>query len=398
MSETIDTFRIDIPRARLDDLRLRFERIRWPEREPVAGWSQGIPLDTMIDLCRYWQAEYDWRATEQRLNRISQFRTVIDGLPIHFLHVRSRNPEATPVVLTHSWPGSFLEFENVIPLLTDPPAGERAFHVVIPSLPGYAFSGKPATTGWGIGRIARAWCELMTRLGYPRFLAAGSDWGTSISTKIALQQPNRLIGLHLVPPLVPPDRHTTFTDAERASLADLDERTRTGSGYSAVHGTRPQTVGYGLTDSPVALAAWIAEKLYTWTDDPGLTRDQILDNVTLYWLTGTGTSSTRLYWESIAEVGRWFTTAVDDVIDVPTGCSVYPKEVPRPSRRWAARRFTNIVHWSEPAHGGHFAAWERPELFVGDLRATADAIFAAGRHTSQIASSVAAEGDCAGGS
>ncbi|WP_319943081.1 epoxide hydrolase family protein [Nocardia aurantia] len=387
-------FHIDIPQTELDDLRLRLARTRWPEQQPVPHWSQGVPLDTMIGLCRYWLEEYDWRAAERRLNQIPQFRTTIDGLPIHFLQVRSRDPDATPVVLTHGWPGSFLEFENVIPLLTNPPDGEPAFHVVVPSLPGYAFSGKPTATGWDIGRIARAWCELMTRLEYPRFLAAGSDWGTSISTKIALQQPHRLIGLHLVPPLAPPDHTTTLTGAERASLADLDERTRTGSGYSAVHSTRPQTLGYGLTDSPAALAAWISEKLYTWTDDPGLTRDQILDNVTLYWLTATATSSIRLYWESIAEVSRWFTTAVEDTIDVPTGCSVYPQEVPRPSRRWAARRFTNIAHWSEPAHGGHFAAWERPELFASDLRTTITAIVAAaGRRTSEIASSAAAEGE-----
>ncbi|MEV6071173.1 epoxide hydrolase family protein [Nocardia sp. NPDC052001] len=377
MSETPTVFHIDIPQDRLDDLRGRLERTRWPEEQPVSDWSQGIPLDTMTGLCRYWTQDYDWRATERRLKRIPQFRTTIDGLPIHFLHMRSPDPQATPVVLTHGWPGSFLEFENVIPLLTNPSGGEREFHVVVPSLPGYAFSGKPATTGWGIGRIADAWCELMTRLGYRQFLAAGSDWGTSVSTKIALQQPNRLIGLHLVPPLAPPDHHSAHTDAEQASLADLDERTRTGSGYSAMHSTRPQTVGYGLNDSPAALAAWIAEKLYTWTDEPGLTRDQMLDNITLYWLTGTGTSSTRLYWESIAEVSRWFTAAVDDVIDVPTGCAVYPREAPRPSRRWAARRFTNIVHWIEPMRGGHFAAWEQPELFADDLRATADSIVAA---------------------
>jgi pimeloyl-ACP methyl ester carboxylesterase len=253
---------------------------------------------------------------------------------------------------------------------------------VVASLPGYAFSGRPTTAGWDIHRIARAWCELMNRLDYPLFLAAGSDWGTSISTSIALQHPDRLIGLHLVPPLVPPDRDASdLTAAERASLADLDERTRTGSGYSAMHGTRPQTLGYGLSDSPAGLAAWIGEKLWTWTDrsDPtgptaGLRRDQILDNISLYWFTGTAASSTRLYWESIAEVSEWFTASVADKITVPTGCSVFPKEVPRPSRRWAARRFANIVHWGEPERGGHFGAWEQPELFVQDLRATMQAM------------------------
>ena len=211
----------------------------------------------------------------------------------------------------------------------------------------------------------------MTRLGYDRFLAAGSDWGTSVSTSLALQHPGRLLGIHLIPPLAPPDRDAgDLTEAERAALADLDERTRTGSGYSAEQGTRPQTIGYSLLDSPAGLCAWIAEKLWAWTDHPGdlgqvLTADQVLDNITLYWLTGTGASSARLYWESIAQVTEWFTTAAGDAIAVPAGCSVFPAEVPRPSRRWAQRRFTNIVHWSEPGRGGHFAAWEQPGLFVG---------------------------------
>jgi pimeloyl-ACP methyl ester carboxylesterase len=377
MPEAIESFRIDIPQDQLDDLRLRLARTRWPDPEPVPDWSQGVPLSILTELCQYWHDEYDWRTTEQRLNRIPQFRTTIDDLPIHFLHVRSRHTDATPLVLTHGWPGSFLEFEQALPLLTDPPDGEPAFHVVAASLPGYAFSGRPTTTGWDIHHIARAWCELMTRLDYPRFLAAGSDWGTSISTSIALQQPNRLIGLHLVPPLVPPDRDATdLTAAERASLADLDERTRTGSGYSAIHGTRPQTIGYNLSDSPAGLAAWIGEKLWTWVDQSagGLSHNQMLDNLSLYWLTGTAASSLRLYWESIAEVSEWFTTATIDTISVPTGCSIFPKEVPRPSRRWAARRFTNIVHWNQPDRGGHFGAWEQPELFARDLCATTAAI------------------------
>jgi epoxide hydrolase len=377
MPEAIEPFRIDVPEDQLDDLRLRLARTRWPEPEPVPDWSQGVPLTILTELCQYWHDEYDWRTTEQRLNRIPQFRTTIDELPIHFLHVRSRHTDATPLVLTHGWPGSFLEFEQALPLLTDPPEGEPAFHVVAASLPGYAFSGRPTTTGWDIHHIARAWCELMTRLNYPRFLAAGSDWGTSISTSIALQQPNRLIGLHLVPPLVPPDRDATdLTAVERASLADLDERTRTGSGYSAMHGTRPQTVGYNLSDSPAGLAAWIGEKLWAWVDQTagGLSHNQMLDNLSLYWLTGTAASSVRLYWESIAEVSEWFTTATIDTISVPTGCSIFPKEVPRPSRRWAARRFTNIVHWNQPDRGGHFGAWEQPELFARDVRATIAAI------------------------
>ncbi|MFD2078233.1 Pimeloyl-ACP methyl ester carboxylesterase [Actinopolymorpha cephalotaxi] len=377
----IEPFTIEISQSALDDLRRRLARTRWPEPEPVGDWSQGVPLRQLQELCAYWADGYDWRATERRLNAIPQFRTEIDGVQIHFLHVRSPRPDATPLVLTHGWPGSFCEFEQAIGPLTDPErhGGDPAdaFDVVVPSLPGYAFSGTPSTTAWGIHRIARAWCELMTRLGYDRFVAAGSDWGTSISTSIALQRPDRLLGLHLVPPLAAPDRDAPdLTDAERSALDDLDERTRTGSGYSAMHSTRPQTVGYGLVDSPSGLAGWIGEKLWLWADrsSGGLTRDQMLDDLSIYWFTGTAASSARLYWESIDEVAPWFTSATADTIAVPTGASVFPAEAPRPSRRWAERRFTNIVHWSEPPRGGHFGAWEQPGLFVADVRATARAL------------------------
>ena len=380
MTSVIEPFRIAVAQRELDELRARLMSTRWPDEEPVSDWSQGMPLRQLQALCHRWAREYDWRATERRLNEIPQFRTEIDGVAIHFLHVRSPDPSATPLLLTHGWPGSFLEFEQTLAPLAEPAAhggtAGEAFHVVVPSLPGYAFSGRPTTTGWDIHRIARAWCELMTRLGYPRFLAAGSDWGTSISTSIALQRPERLIALHLVPPLVAPDRSADdLTGAERSALHDLDERTRNGSGYSAVHGTRPQTIGYGLTDSPAGLAAWIGEKLWTWADQAsgGLTEDQVLDSLSLYWFTRTAASSARLYWESIEEVSAWFTSATDGTIAVPTGCSVFPAEVPRPSRRWAERRFTSIVHWSEPDRGGHFGAWEQPELFVHDIRATARA-------------------------
>lgn len=373
----VKDFRIEVARQQIEDLHDRLDRTRWPDREPVRDWSQGVPLDVLVEWCRSWRHEHDWRATERRLNRIPQLVTEIDGIPIHSLHVRSDHADATPLLLTHGWPGSFLEFEQVLPLLTEPPAGEPAFHVVVPSLPGYAFSGRPATTGWDIHRTARAWCELMRRLGYPTFLAAGSDWGTSISTSIALQAPRRLIALHLVPPLVAPDRDATDLSArERRALADLDERTATGSAYSEIHRTRPQTIGYALTDSPAALAAWIGEKLWLWADrgSGGLRLDQVLDNLSLYWFTGTGASSARLYWESIAEVSAWFTTRTTDTIDVPVGCSVFAAEVPRPSRRWAERRFSRIVHWGEPERGGHFAAWEQPELFAAEIRATRRAL------------------------
>ena len=367
MPDGIEPFVICMDGAALDDLRDRLRRARWPEREPVGDWSQGVPLDYLQGLCGYWAGRYDWRAAEARLNQIPQFTTTIDGLDIHFLHIRSPHPGAVPLLMTHGWPGSFLEFEQALGPLTDPLAhgGDPAdaFDVVVPSLPGYGFSGKPATTGWDVHRIARAWAELMTRLGYDRFLAVGSDWGTSVSTSLALQHPGRLLGIHLVPPLAPPDRSAgDLTGDERAALADLDQRSRTGSGYSAIQGTSPQTIGYSLTDSPAGLCAWIVEKLWAWTDHPRdlgqvLSADQVLDNITLYWLTGTGASSARLYWESIAQVTEWFTTAASDIVTVPAGCSVFPKEVPRPSRRWAQRRFTNIVYWNQPGRGGHFAAW-----------------------------------------
>ena len=381
MPDGIEPFVICMDGAALDDLRDRLRRARWPERETVGDWSQGVPLDYLQGLCGYWAGRYDWRAAEARLNQIPQFTTTIDGLDIHFLHIRSPHPGAVPLLMTHGWPGSFLEFEQALGPLTDPLAhgGDPAdaFDVVVPSLPGYGFSGKPAATGWDVHRIARAWAELMTRLGYDRFLAVGSDWGTSVSTSLALQHPGRLLGIHLVPPLAPPDRSAgDLTGDERAALADLDQRSRTGSGYSAIQGTSPQTIGYSLTDSPAALCAWIVEKLWAWTDHPGdlgqvLSADQVLDNITLYWLTGTGASSARLYWESIAQVTEWFTTATSDIVTVPAGCSVFPKEVPRPSRRWAQRRFTNIVYWNQPGRGGHFAAWEQPGLFIGEVRAVA---------------------------
>ena len=381
MPDRIVPFVISVDQAALGDLHDRLRHARWPEREPVGDWSQGMPLGYLRELCSYWAESYDWRATEARLNRIPQFTTAIDGLDIHFLHVRSPHPDAVPLIMTHGWPGSFLEFEQVLGPLTDPPGhggdAADAFDVVVPSLPGYGFSGKPAVTGWDVHRIAGAWAELMTRLGYERFLAMGSDWGTSISTSLALQHPERLLGIHLVPPLAPPDRAAgDLTEQERAAVADLDERTRTGSGYSAIQGTRPQTIGYALNDSPAGLCAWIAEKLWAWTDHPGdlgqvLTASQVLDNITVYWLTGTAASSARLYWESIAQVTEWFTTAASDNITVPAGCSIFPKEVPRPSRRSAQRRFTNIVYWNQPGRGGHFAAWEQPSLFTSEVRAVA---------------------------
>jgi epoxide hydrolase len=363
-------FRVDVPEAELVDLRERLERTRWPEREPVDDWLQGVPLAYLQDLCDYWAHGYDWRATEARLNALPQFRTEIDGLGIHFIHVRSPSPDALALVVTHGWPGSIVEFLKVIGPLSDD------FHVVCPSLPGYGFSDRPQQPGWGIDRIARAWIELMARLGYERYGAQGSDWGTSISTSIAQQDPDHVVGIHLTPPLAPPDPATfdDLTESERAALAAIEHSAEWDSGYSRMHATRPQTMGYPLVDSPAGLCAWIVEKLWAWTDCDGhpenaLTRDEMLDDVMLYWLPRTGASSARLYRESIAQVNEWISGTATDTVTVPAGCSIFPKELQRPSRRWAQRRFLDIRHWGEPDRGGHFAAFEQPELFVDEVRA-----------------------------
>jgi pimeloyl-ACP methyl ester carboxylesterase len=379
MAGEITPFRIDVPETDLADLRERLQRTRWPEAETVTDWSQGVPLAYLQDLCRYWATGYDWRATEARLNALPQFRTEIDGLSVHFIHTRSPNPDALPLIMTHGWPGSVVEFVKVIGLLSDPAAhggdAADAFHVVCPSLPGYGFSGKPAGPGWGIQRIAAAWAELMARLGYQRYGAQGSDWGTSVSTSIGQQDPGHIAGIHLVPPLAPPDPATfaDLTERERAALASLEHSAEWDSGYSKEQATRPQTIGYALVDSPAALCAWLIEKFWAWTDHGGhledvLTRDELLDNLMLYWLPGTGASAARLYWESIRQVNDWISGRAGDTVAVPTGCSIFPRELQRPSRRWAARRFTDIRYWNEPAKGGHFAAFEQPESFVSEVR------------------------------
>jgi pimeloyl-ACP methyl ester carboxylesterase len=375
----VTPFRIEATGAELGDLRARLGRTRWPEAETVTDRSQGVPLAYMRELCGYWADGYDWRATEARLNALPQFRTAIDGLGIHFLHVRSPHPDALPLVITHGWPGSVVEFLKVIGPLTDPTAhggqAADAFHVVCPSLPGYGFSDRPARPGWGVERIANAWTRLMARLGYDRYGAQGGDWGTSISTSIGQQDPGHVAGIHLTPPLAPPDPATLddLTEQERAALAALEHAAEWESGYSQEHATRPQTIGYALVDSPAALCAWIVEKFWSWTDwdrhlEDVLTRDELLDNVMLYWLPATGASSTRLYWESSRQVNAWISGPTTDTVAVPAGCSVFPKELQRPSRRWAERRFLDIRYWGEPAKGGHFAAFEQPELFVNEVR------------------------------
>ncbi len=366
----MERFHIEVPQAELDYLRDRLRGTRWPERETVDDWSQGVPLAYLKELCGYWASDYDWRATEARLNALPQFRSDIQGLGIHFIHVRSDDPDAIPLVMTHGWPGSIVEFLKVIGLLS------REFHLVVPSLPGYGFSDKPKAVGWGIERIADAWAELMARLGYERYGAVGSDWGTSISTLLGQRDREHVLGIHLIPPLAPPDPDTfdELTAFERAALDDLERVSKRESGYSQEHATRPQTIGYSLADSPAGLCAWVVEKFWAWTDCDGhpenaVSRQELLDNLMLYWLPRTGASSARLYWESIRQVNEWIGGAATDTVDVPTGCSIFPKEIQRPSRRWAERRFTDIRHWGEPDRGGHFAALEQPELFVDELRA-----------------------------
>jgi pimeloyl-ACP methyl ester carboxylesterase len=380
MSETVTPFRVDIPDVELDDLGARLARARWPESEPVNDWSQGVPVDWLRDLCAYWRDGYDWRRCEKRLNDLPQFTTEIDGLGIHFVHVPSQSSDALPLVMTHGWPGSVIEFLDVIGPLADPAAhgGDPAdaFHVVCPSLPGYGFSDKPAESGWGIDRIADAWAALMARLGYDRYGAQGGDWGGAVSTALGQRDADHVIGIHTNMAMVGPDPDTMgdLTDLEQRALADLAETFEWGVGYALEQSTRPQTLGYGLVDSPVGQCAWIAEKYWAWTDHDGdptsaLTRDQMLDNVVLYWLTASAASSARLYWESgWARPSGRAQLASAEPLTMPAGVSIFPREIVRPSRRWCEKRYTDLRFYEQPDRGGHFAAWEQPELFVDQAR------------------------------
>lgn len=373
MSEEIRPFRISVPDAEIDDLKRRLAATRWPDAPTVPDWSQGIPLDYVQKICDYWAHQYDWRKTEARLNALPQFQTELDEVDIYFLHIRSRHDDALPLVITHGWPGSVIEFLKVIPALTDPEAhggqASDAFHVVCPALPGYGFSGKPKQNGWSVEKIARAWSKLMLRLGYERYYAQGGDWGALVTTAIALQDAEHCHGIHLNMPVVRPDMSTmsTITPEEQDGLAGMQHYQEWDSGYSKQQSTRPQTLGYGLADSPAGQAAWIFEKFWAWTDSNGnpesvLTRDEMLDNVMLYWLPNAAASSARLYWES-------FNKITYDPIRIPVGCSIFPKEIFRVSRRWAEKRYSNLVYWNKLEKGGHFAAFEQPDLFVRELRA-----------------------------
>lgn len=369
MSE-IRPFHLNIPQDDLVRLADRLDQTRWPEEEPVDDWSQGTKLAALKELVAYWRIEYDWRRCEKRLNDIGQFTTNIDGLSIHFLHKKSSRVDALPLIITHGWPGSVIEFLGVIDELTEPTDPEAmAFHVVAPSLPGYGFSQKPSATGWGVERIARDWAELMRRLGYGHWVAQGGDWGAAVTTAIGQLAPEGCRGIHLNMPLGrpgPEDLQSQDPKVLRA-LQRLGFYQEWDSGYSKEQSTRPQTIGYSLVDSPVGLAAWILEKVYYWTDNSGspwdaLSMDQVLDDIMLYWLPGTGASAARLYWESFANFGV-------GSVAIPSGASAFPREILPTPREWAERTLTNLVYWNEVEKGGHFAAWEQPDLFVKELRA-----------------------------
>jgi pimeloyl-ACP methyl ester carboxylesterase len=349
----IEPFAPSVSDAELDDLRRRLRATRWPE--PATDPTQGIALADLQILCAYWADGYDWRRCESRLAAVAQFWTTLDGLGVHFLHVRSPRVDAFPLVLTHGWPGSVIEFLDVLNPLT-----RARFHCVVPSLPGYGWSQKPTAPGWGIGRIARAWAILIGELGYTHYGAVGSDWGTSVSASLAQQDPEQLADVLLIPPLAPP-------------LPGADRNLRQDDvGYSSQQRTRPQTIGYSLTDSPAGLAASITEKIRAWTDPRSeLSDDAMLDNLMLYWLPRTGASAARLYWESLGDVTRWLEGPLTerDLVHAPTGGIVFPHELHRPSREDAEQRFTNIRYWNEPERGGHFAAWEQPALFAAAVEA-----------------------------
>jgi len=385
-------FKVQVPQAALDDLRRRIAATRWPDKETVGDRSQGARLAELQELVKYWGSGYDWRKLEARLNALPQFKTTIDGVEIHFIHVRSRHKNALPVIVTHGWPGSVIEQLKIIGPLTDPTAhggsAEDAFDVVIPSIPGYGFSGRPTGTGWDPERIARAWAELMTRLGYTSYVAQGGDWGTPISSAMARQAAPGLRGIHInLPATLPPEVAAALasggpapaglTDQERAVFEALRASGMKGSlAYFTMLTARPQTVGYGATDSPAGLAAWVlvhpgfAQWSYGADAKQSPTKDDVLDNITLYWLTNTATSAGRLYWENGAR-GSVIAAVPQKTseIKLPVAITVFPEDVYRAPETWARRAYPNLSYFHEVDKGGHFAAWEQPELFAAELRA-----------------------------
>jgi len=383
---TIRPFEVHVPDEDLADLRRRIAATRWSTKELVADRSQGVQLATIQELARYWATDYDWRACEARLNALPQFMTEIDGQDIHFIHVTSQHENALPLIITHGWPGSVLEMLGIIGPLTDPAAhggsAEDAFHLVIPSLPGYGFSGQPASAGWDPGRIARAWAELMNRLDYPRYVAQGGDQGAAVTDAMGSQAPEGLLGIHLNflrNALGNVSGLPAGTEAERAALTAINTFRTSGSGYFLEQATRPQTIGYALLDSPVALAAWMLDhdtdsyykisRAFLGGQPAGnLTRDHILDNLTLYWLTGTGASAARSYWEGGQAAAHAAGQAPLEV-SLPVGVTVFPGEIFRAPRSWAEQLYPHVIYFHEADRGGHFAAWEEPQLFSEELRA-----------------------------
>jgi pimeloyl-ACP methyl ester carboxylesterase len=392
MSSTVETaieirpFHVDIPEEQLDDLRRRIEATRWPTKELVEDRSQGVQLATMNELARYWTTDYDWRKAEAKLNALPQFTTQIDGVDIHFIHVRSQHENALPLIMTHGWPGSVIELLETIGPLTDPTAHggkpEDAFHLVLPSLPGYGFSGEPAELGWGVGRTGQAWAELMRSLGYTRYVAQGGDVGALVTDAMGRQAPDGLVAIHLnllTAALAIADQLPKESEQERAALDALATFRASGFGYYLEQATRPQTIGYALLDSPVALAAWmldhdtdsyhkISGAFVDGKPTGNLTRDNIVDNITLYWLTGTGASAARAYWES----GREQALAAGQPpppVSVPAGFTTFPGEVVPAPRSWVEIVYPTLEYFNEVDRGGHFAAWEEPELFSQEMRA-----------------------------
>lgn len=380
----IHPFKVHVPERDLLDLRERLALTRWPDKEIVADQSQGVQLATMQKLVQYWGTDYSWRKAEDQLNALPQFVTKIDGVDIQFVWVRSHNPRAMPLIMTHGWPGSVFELLKVVGPLTDPTAyggnADDSFDLVLPSIPGYGFSGKPQAAGWGPGQFAHAWTELMHRLGYKHYVAQGGDWGAIITEVMAHESAEGLLGIHVnMPATVPPTIAKALSSGESApqglssqemaAYASLDAFYKKGTGYAAIMSTRPQTLGYGLADSPVAQAAWIYDKFASWTYTNGnpegeLSRDDILNDITLYWLTNSGTSSSRSYWEVWG--GSPF-NAID--VSIPVAVSIFPGEIYRAPRSWADKNFHKIIYWHEVDKGGHFAAWEQPEIFANEVRA-----------------------------
>lgn len=384
---SIRPYRVNIPDQAIADMRRRIVSTRWPDKETVSDQSQGVQLAKIQPLVRYWGSDYNWRKGEAKLNALPQFITTIDGLDIQFAHIRSKHPNAMPLIMTHGWPGSIFELLKVVGPLTDPTAHggrpEDAFHLVLPTYPGYGFSGKPRTNDWGPPHVARAWDVLMKRLGYKRYFAQGGDWGAIISQVMGAQAPEGLLGIHTnMPGTVPPSVvklvrskapvPVSFSETEKRAYAALDVFYNQGFGYAEMMNTRPQTIGYALSDSPVAMASFFYEKFATWTFSGGepekaLTREDMLDDISLYWLTNTGTSSSRSYWDG-AQLGGGPFTAIE-ISKVPVAVTVFPGEIYRAPRSWTEKSFHKLVHFNEVAKGGHFAAWEEPDLFSREIRA-----------------------------